>query len=107
MERKRGRARFEDGASNGGKQIMVAPAVYAGGQFKPLSDHEVTTIIDNTFSILDRIGLGGAPEWLLRKLEETGARRRSGGRITFSRTLVEDTIARSAPTVNLPGFDRF
>jgi trimethylamine---corrinoid protein Co-methyltransferase len=80
------------------------PDVFAGGCFHPLSNAGITQITDNAFSILERIGLGGAPDWLRKQFEEQGAQPRPDGRITFPRGLVEDAIARASHNVDLPGF---
>ncbi len=82
----------------------IMPEVYSGGCFRPLSDEDITQVTDNAFSILERIGLGGAPDWLRIQFEGHGALTRPDGRITFPRGLVEDAIARASHMIDLPGF---
>ena len=77
-----------------------------GGRFAPLTGADCDQIIDTAFAILDRIGIAGATEGIWRLALDHGAQERGDGRLTFSRTLVEDVIAGSCKRVELPGFDR-
>ncbi len=78
--------------------------VYPGGRFRPLTERDVSLIVDKALSILERIGMAGAPAWLRDALEAKGARIRDDGRVAFPRGLVEAAINRAARRVALPGF---
>lgn len=82
---------------------MHAPPPF-GGRFQPLSDGERESIIDAAFEILARIGLSGAPDDIMQLAETNGATRRPDGRLVFSRSLVEDMLAKACKSVELPGF---
>ncbi|MCY4609190.1 MAG: trimethylamine methyltransferase family protein [bacterium] len=75
-----------------------------GGRFSPLDDTSRDTIIDNAFSILERIGMASAPDWFIRLASDDGARRRGDGRLLFPRPRVEKALARAARSVAVPGF---
>lgn len=77
---------------------------YAGGRFRPLADKDLALIVDKAVSILEEIGMAGAPDWLQDALEATGARTRDDSRMTFGRGLVEAALKRAARRVALPGF---
>ena len=65
---------------------------------------DIETIRIAAFDLLARIGMAGAPEWLLRALVGGGARLRDDGRIIFPRAQVEAAISRAAQAVSLPGY---
>jgi len=79
--------------------------LYRGGAYRPLSDSDCERIINSAYQILNKIGIGGAPAWLSKRLVEYGASQREDGRITFPQSLVEDALARSSRTVTIPGSD--
>ncbi len=83
---------------------MTLPPV--GGRFMPLDDSKLAHITDTAFDILERIGVFGAPEDIRELALKNGATSRNDGRITFSRDLVEDMIAKACKRVELPGFIR-
>ena len=70
----------------------------------PLTDLQCERVTDHAMSILEDIGMAGAPQWLVDSLVRNGARVRADGRVLLPRPFVEDVIARSAHTVALPGF---
>ncbi len=80
----------------------IAPA--QGGRFQPLNSAEVSRIVEAAFAILEHTGLAGLPEDMLPLVLAKGAQQRADGRLLFSRTLVEETIAMAPSKVNLPGF---
>nr|WP_256369040.1 trimethylamine methyltransferase family protein [Ruegeria sp. HKCCA4633] len=83
---------------------LTTPPV--GGRFMPLDNSKLAHITDTAFDILERIGVSGAPEDIRVLALEHGATERDDGRITFSRSLVEDIIAGACKRVELPGFIR-
>ncbi|NOD77815.1 MULTISPECIES: trimethylamine methyltransferase family protein [unclassified Ruegeria] len=91
-------------ASGSATPQMTLPPI--GGQFMPLDNSKLVHITDTAFDILEKIGVSGAPEDIRTLALENGATERADGRITFSRTLVEDIIAGACKRVELPGFNR-
>ena len=81
-------------------------AVFRGGCYRPLSEKACERIIECAFDILDRIGIAGAPAWLIEQLCRKGARQREDGRLTFSRQLVEQALHHASHKVSLPGFEQ-
>lgn len=86
---------------------FVAPTttIYCGGCYQPLGSADCDRILDSAFDILQTIGIADAPDWLRQLLLQKGAGKRSDGRITFARSLVEQAIQRASHSVSLPGFD--
>ena len=72
------------------------PPGQRGGRYRPLSDRELTQILDTSFRILDEVGMSEAPPMLLEKAQERGASINALGRLSFSRAFVEDIIAGAA-----------
>lgn len=81
---------------------MTAPP--EGGRFMPLDAAKLAHITDTAFDILARIGVSGAPDDIRSLALQNGATARSDGRIVFSRSLVEEVIAKACKEVELPGF---
>ena len=101
MGRQARRKRREQAGESG---TTAAPPVFAGGRFRPLTDRDVTLIVERAFRILSEIGMAGAPDWLRVAAQDKGARTRPDGRLTFGSGLVETALARAAESVALPGF---
>ncbi len=80
------------------------PAIFAGGRYRPLAEGEVSAICEAALDILARIGMGGAPDWLMSALIDAGARQRGDGRITFDKEKTLRAIRRAGKRVSLPGF---
>lgn len=76
-----------------------------GGRYKPLSDLEIHRIHESALQVLDEIGMADAPPSGVELLTAAGAQLQSNGRLTFSRALVEDTIAKAARNFVLYGQD--
>ena len=106
MTRQTRRKRRERSSQKSGLEpaVTAGSQVFAGGRFRPLPDDDLVLIVDKAFSILENIGIAGAPDWLRSLLEAKGARTRHDGRVLFERTLVEAALSRAARTVSLPGF---
>ena len=77
-----------------------------GGRFMPLTQDKAAQITDAAFDILARIGISGATPEIRALALEKGAESRHDGRLTFSRSLVEEMIAVACKRVELPGFKR-
>ena len=87
----------------GGREAMHAlraqpPAVdpcppgQIGGQYKPLSDNEISAIYDTAIRILEELGMGEAPAVLVERAVECGANSNDLGRLCFPRSMVEDIV---------------
>ena len=75
------------------KQFDPCPPGPIGGQYRPLKDAELRSIVDTAFRILAEIGMGEVPPMLQAKALEKGASLSSTGRLLFSRSMVEDIVA--------------
>ena len=105
MTRQAGRtSRRRPHGARAGDVVPAPGAVHPGGRYRPLRSSEITLVTSNALSILERIGVAGAPEWLQERLEVKGARIREDGRVVFARARVEATLGRAARSVALPGF---
>ncbi len=82
----------------------MRPRNDTGGRFRPLSEAGRDMIIDQALSILDRIGIASAPDWLRKCLVDGGGSTRPDGRVVFRRDRVESALGRAAGSVALPGF---
>ncbi|UWR23781.1 trimethylamine methyltransferase family protein [Sulfitobacter sp. S190] len=76
-----------------------------GGQYKPLSDHDIQQIHNAALQALETIGLADAPPSGVAYLTGAGAVEGADGRIRFPRALVEDTLARANRSVTLHSRD--
>ena len=72
--------------------IDPCPPGQVGGQYRPLSDADLTTIIDAAFTILADIGMSEVPASFEAIALERGAALNGLGRLTFSRAMMEDII---------------
>ena len=86
-------------------RVNPAPPGQIGGQYKPLSDADLTAIYDTALQLLLELGMGEVPDRLRADLLKIGAKERPDGRITFSRALVEEAIGAAAKTFTLHGRD--
>lgn len=77
----------------------------SGGQYKPLSDADVTKIHQAALSALETIGLADAPPSGVEILTGAGAILGDDGRIRFPRALVEDALAKANREVILHSRD--
>ena len=82
-----------------------APPGISGGTYKPLSERDCDKIIEAALTLLKDVGMGETPERLADLFLETGAERTAEGRLVFSRSLVEDTIAKAAQRFVFHGRD--
>src|SRR5690242_502126 len=110
--------RPEAGARRGGREarraLRAAPlpqnerpvrAGMEGGRYKPLSDGDILKIHNTALDILEQIGLADAIPTGIEYMTRAGAILGSNGRLTFPRSLVEDTIAMAARRFPLCGQD--
>lgn len=77
----------------------------SGGQYRPLSDHDMVRIHHTALDALEQIGLADAPPSGVEILTKAGAILGDDGRIRFPRALVEDMLAKAARGITLHGRD--
>lgn len=74
-----------------------------GGTFKPLDDTSIQKIHQAVLKILAEIGLADAPASGIEVMTAAGATLGDDGRLRFSASLVEDTLAKANRNVTLHG----
>ena len=85
-------------------QPVVAKGM-VGGQYKPLSDHEIEQIHQTTLDVLENIGMSNPLPQLKEVALELGCNYTDQGRLCFPRSLVEDVIARAGRDFVMYGRD--
>ncbi|MDH3467426.1 MAG: trimethylamine methyltransferase family protein [Gammaproteobacteria bacterium] len=80
---------------------------YSGGQYKPLSDHDVSRIHTSALHILETVGMGmmGDITEGAKKILEMGGELSDQRRILFPRALIEDMLATTTKSWTLHGLD--
>ena len=73
-------------------EVNPCPPGQRGGQYRPLTEHDMAQIVDTALRILDEIGMAEVPRVLIDKALEKGASVSSFDRLSFSRSFVEDII---------------
>jgi len=86
-------------------EFYVCPAGPIGGQYKPLSKQDITSIYDFALQILEEIGMAQCPTRLVDNACEKGARTNDIGRLCFPRPMIEDIIDQSCKTFVFHGRD--
>ena len=76
-----------------------------GGRFVPLTDLQMERINEAVMDVLENIGLSQAIPSCIELLTNAGGKYTDEGRLTFPRSLVEDTIANAARNFVLHGQD--
>ncbi|MXW76748.1 MAG: methyltransferase [Acidimicrobiaceae bacterium] len=84
-------------------RLATTPAP-AGGAYQPLSDGDRDALIDHAFTILEQVGMAGAPSRYAARLKDLGAIERDDGRLLLPRPMVEAALGRAPSSVSLPGF---
>ncbi|MDJ0613495.1 MAG: trimethylamine methyltransferase family protein [Rhizobiaceae bacterium] len=94
-----------EGRKSGGRKGRIAarqaevklhkPAVpgQIGGQYKPLTEKEITDILDTAYRILEEIGFAEVPDVVMEKAIKQGCHVNELGRLSFPRPFVEDIVA--------------
>jgi trimethylamine--corrinoid protein Co-methyltransferase len=77
----------------------------SAGLYKPLSETQVQDIHRTALDVLEQIGFADAIPSGVEVMTAAGARLGSNGRLTFPRSLVEDTLAKAARHFPLFGQD--
>lgn len=83
--------------------VDPAPPGPVGGQYRPLSDTQVEQILDASFRMLEELGMGDAPDLLVKQALAKGAFINDLGRLCYPRTMVEDIIAGSCKQFTFHG----
>ncbi len=86
-------------------EVNPCPPGQRGGQYRPLSDSGVAAIVDTALRILDEIGMAEVPDVVSEKAKACGAYTNDLGRLSFPRSMVEDTIDGAAKTFVFHGRD--
>ena len=76
-----------------------------GGRFHPLNDLQVERVNEAVMDVLENIGLSQAIPSCIELVTSAGGKYTSEGRLTFPRSLVEDTIADACRNYVLCGRD--
>ncbi len=69
------------------------PPGQLGGQYRPLSNHDIDAIYQTALRILEELGMGESPDILTEQAVSKGAFVNDKGRLCFPATMVEDVIA--------------
>jgi trimethylamine--corrinoid protein Co-methyltransferase len=85
--------------------VNPAPPGQIGGQYHPLSQHDMKSIYETSLRLLAELGMGEVPERLATDLIGAGAVDLGNGRISLPNGLVEDCVATTAKTFVLHGRD--
>lgn len=81
------------------------PPGQIGGQYKPLTEHDLQRIYDTALDLLEKLGIGEVPDRLRTDLLSIGATENDNGRLVFPPALVEEAIDQAAKTFVLHGRD--
>lgn len=76
-----------------------------GGQFRPLSEHDVQRIHEAALDALEVIGLAQAPDSGIEIMTKAGAILGDDGRLRYPRALVEDMLDKATKQLTLFGRD--
>ncbi|MEM9331014.1 MAG: trimethylamine methyltransferase family protein [Pseudomonadota bacterium] len=85
------------------KQFQPAAPGQTGGRYKPLSEIELTAILDSAYRILEEIGFTEVPDVVMDKALEQGCNVNTLGRLSFPRSFVEDIVADACKRFTLHG----
>ncbi len=86
------------------KQRPVWPGL-VGGQYKPLTDHEMERIHHTVLNLMEQVGFAQAIPSMIETVTAAGGWMNDQGRLCFPRSMVEDIIASTARTFVLSGLD--
>ena len=101
----RGGGRHARIAARASKSEMPNPCPpgQIGGQFKPLSETDLKTIIDMAYRLLAEIGMGDVHPRFMEDALAKGAHVNDKGRLCFPKALIDDVIDNAAKTFVLHG----
>lgn len=99
-------ARLKQRNSPLAKDIQPIRPGLTGGQYRPLSEHDVARIEQTVFQLLEEIGLSQAPESGVAYMVKAGAIFGDDGRVRFPRAVIEATLAKVARNMTIYGRDQ-
>lgn len=73
-------------------EVDPCPPGQTGGAYRPLSDAKLSAICNESFRVLEEIGMSEVPQVVQEKALSQGATLNGLGRLCFSRAMVEDII---------------
>ena len=85
--------------------INPAPAGPVGGQYRPLTENQISQIYDTSLRMLAELGMGDSPAALTEQALKRGATINDLGRLCFSQDMVEDIIDGACKSFVLHGRD--
>lgn len=88
------------------QQHQPAAPGQVGGQYAPLSNRELESILDTAYRILEEIGFADVPPVVMEAALEQGCEQNDLGRLSFPRSFVEDIIDGACKTFTLHGRDK-
>ncbi|MEM9278888.1 MAG: trimethylamine methyltransferase family protein [Pseudomonadota bacterium] len=88
------------------KQFQPAAPGQIGGQYKPLSEKELTDILHTAYRILEEIGFTEVPDVVMEAALEQGCHINKLGRLSFPRPFVEDIVAGACRAFAFHGRDK-
>ncbi len=105
--KRRGRNSRENMRARRSKPSAVNPAPpgSVGGQYKPLSDHQLKQVYTTALRMLAELGMGDAPQELTDQALKCGAIVNDLNRLCFPQSMVEDIIDRACKSFVLHGRD--
>ncbi len=74
-----------------------------GGAYRPFTDVEAQRVHGAVLNVMENVGLGEAPDFVVDRITSNGGIVNNAGRLTFPRALVEDVIASARRDVVLHG----
>jgi len=74
-----------------------------GGQYRPLSETDITAVTENIFRLLEEIGFGDATPHCIETCTEAGAVLGNDGRLRMPREVVENALRQADKNLILYG----
>jgi len=103
--RGRGRASRVAARTSPVREVNPCPPGQEGGAYRPLSEKGVEEVLSTAFRILEEIGMAEVPDVVTDKALEKGGFINGLGRLSFSRSFVEDIIDGAAKKIMFYGRD--
>ncbi|MEM7301343.1 MAG: trimethylamine methyltransferase family protein [Pseudomonadota bacterium] len=86
-------------------EVNPCPPGQVGGQFRPLSDTDLQSVLAIAYRILSEIGMADVPERLEQLALDRGATLSAAGRLCFSQSLMEEIVEGAAKSFTFFGRD--
>ena len=98
-------ARIASRLNPGAEVPNPAPTGPVGGQYRPLNESQCRQITDAAFTLLATVGIGAVPEIVKNLARKRGCEIDPDGRLLYTRSFIEDIIARTPKTLQFFGQD--